>query len=66
MSMSVKDWRNKHRKCLWCVHFSINEYFDYETQHKAHYFWCEAKQEHVNYNIYRPFCKVFKQKELED
>ena len=64
--MSVKDWRNKHRKCLWCTHFRINEYFDYEMDSKAHYFWCEAKQKRVNQNIPRPFCRVFQQNDLED
>lgn len=66
MSMSVKDWRNKHRKCLWCAYFRINDYFDYETDSKAQYFWCEAKQKHVNQNIPRPFCRVFQQTDLED
>ena len=52
--MTVKEWRNKHRKCDFCK----NEGFS-----PCGYAYCKAKKKDVARRLPRPFCKLF---ELED
>lgn len=47
----VDAWRRKHRKCLFC---------EYCEQMR----WCGAKAKCVDYNMWRPWCKLFKLKKF--
>ena len=54
--MTVNEWRNKHRKCLFCVHFNNTCWLN----------WCRAKMKDVGADHPRPFCRLFQLKEWKD
>ena len=54
--MTVNEWRNKHRKCLFCVHFNNTCWLH----------WCRAKMKDVYADHPRPFCRLFQLKEWKD
>ena len=54
--MTVNEWRNKHRKCLFCVHCDTRVSFGCES-------WCKAKAKMVNDDLPRFFCVLFRLKE---
>lgn len=62
--MTVQEWRNKHRRCAWCVHIKPEEVYDddytdlYITIHT-----CAAKCKRVDPTTPHPFCRLFEQKE---
>lgn len=57
--MTVREWRDRHRRCKWCKYLSTScsivglSYVSYE---------CRAKQRYVNPDLPRPFCRLFEQK----
>lgn len=59
--MNLNEWRNKHRKCAWCIHMVEREVFDYDAQMEIKQYVCSAKLKVVNPLTPRPFCRVFEQ-----
>lgn len=57
--MTVKEWRNKHRKCKYCIHL---RYMTLPQNCFGDDTWCMAKDKTVNENIPRPFCLLFQVK----
>lgn len=60
MELTVKEWRNKHPKCQYCVHLrhmSLPQFCEGPDT------WCSAKEKIVNSDLPRLFCRLFKVKE---
>lgn len=58
--MTVKEWRNKHRKCCWCKHL---RHMTLPPNCDGNDAWCMAKMKIVNEDLPRPFCELFEVKE---
>lgn len=61
--MTVQEWRNKHRRCAWCVHARAEEvYDDGYTYLDITIYTCTAKCKRVDPTTPRPFCRLFEQR----
>lgn len=58
----VDAWRRKHKKCLFCVHCEPLTPFDLAVECCPSRKWCKAKQTSVRFDMYRPWCRIFKLK----
>ena len=57
--MTVKEWREKHPKCSYCLHLKIGSMAFFEASH-----WCGAKEKDIWFaQMPRLFCKIFEPKE---
>lgn len=58
LTLTVNEWRNKHRKCAYCKHreFIWHNYYSGHCR-------CKAKFKIVNEDLPRPFCRLFQLKE---
>ena len=54
--MTVKEWREKHPKCIYCIHHTDYPPYDYVSYNQI---WCKAKLKPVYPNIQRCFCQMF-------
>lgn len=66
--MTVEQWRNKHRRCAWCVHCEKQTYTEVDEcglGYEALRYYCAGKLKTVDYMTPRPFCRLFEQKKEE-
>ena len=66
--MTVTQWRNKHRRCAWCVHCEKQSYTEIVgcgLDYKAVRYYCNGKLKVVDSTIPRPFCMLFEQRKEE-
>lgn len=64
-AMTVQQWRNKHRRCAWCIYCekqSYTEVDDVGLGYEAIKYYCTAKLKTVDHMTPRPFCRVFEQR----
>lgn len=63
--MTVQQWRNKHRRCAWCIYCEKRSGIDVDAggfvfEVVRHY--CTAKLKTVDSTLPRPFCRLFNQR----
>lgn len=58
----VDAWRRKHRRCLFCTHCEPLSMFGGPIVGASEYKWCNAKKKCVRFDMYRPWCRLFKLK----
>ena len=59
----VDAWRRKHRKCLFCEYCERTPYVQ-TLSSPSTIKWCRAKAKCVDYDMWRPWCKLFKLKKF--
>lgn len=65
MIMTLKEYREKHKKCEYCKYSHkryIGSYYPVVIGSDG-YGYCEAKRKNVYLDLPRPFCRIF---EAED
>lgn len=63
--MTVTEWRNKHRRCAWCIYCEKRSGIDVVAgglDYEAIKYYCTAKLKRVDHMTPRPFCRVFEQR----
>ena len=61
--IAIKDWRRKHKKCAFCKYLSL---LIPPVPNCESGYLCAAKDKMVNPELPRPFCKLFKLKEVDN
>jgi hypothetical protein len=60
--IAIERWRRKHKRCDFCKYLTISIPV---TPNCDGAFICKAKAKDVSVDLPRPFCKLFKLKEIE-
>ena len=61
--MTVNEYRNKHKKCLYCVHCDENKQLFNLFKDDSNMHFCNAKLKYINIKKGK-FCKLFRLKEF--
>lgn len=60
--IAIERWRRKHKRCDFCEYLTI---LIPATPNCDCSFMCKVKAKDVSVDLPRPFCKLFKLKEIE-
>ena len=61
--IAIRDWRSKHKKCAFCKYLKL---LIPPAPHCEPGYLCAAKDKMVNPNLPRPFCELFRLKEVDN
>ena len=65
LTMTVWEWRNRHRRCVWCAHCEKQSYIEVDDVglgYEAIRYYCVGKLKTVDCMVPRLFCRLFEQK----